>query len=334
MRGKTMLRKLMACALAIVLLATWPANGAFAQASPKDTPIVVGEGAGRYVEGAAPALTGAFDRAIGEIDAAPWPLTPDQVKDLSFRRRLLELRLLMDVNTYAYDRGRMQGYRLIVDQAYQGVGVYQDVSVIQKLIGAEVSPEVVNQREAEMDEALAPLRDEGIRDEMRGFFADPLEKPRNGGAPRLWDLAEVSADDGYDATGNAALLQAGVVHYLQSTDLGVVDIFDPNQALQFHAVRRQIRAVILLSKMFPDTSAATADVMTPLTDLVDQYGDVTDAYAAYVYLQQVGGDTSAIADKLQREFEKAQLMKAQVVDSHALDPVAIQLSAVRDAHQR
>src|SRR4051794_155599 len=103
--GETMMRKMLAWVLLLTVLTASPAPAAHAQAapSPKDTPIAVGEGAGTYTQAAAPSLTGAFDRVIGELDAAPAGPTPKQVKDLSFRRRFLELRLLMDLNAFAYD---------------------------------------------------------------------------------------------------------------------------------------------------------------------------------------------------------------------------------------
>jgi hypothetical protein len=326
-------------ALVLVLLTAWPVTGVSAQGapSPKDTPIVVGSGVGSYNQAAGPSLTGAFDRAIGEIDAASPTMSPQEVKDASFRRRLLELRLLMDVNAFAYDRDQLQGYRDIVDRAYEAIGLYQDVAVIQKELKTEVRPEIIGDRRYEMNDALGPLRTPNVRSEMRRFLSRPLNTIRAGnglGAPRLWDLAATTANRQFDATGNAALLEAGMVGYLQRAELSVADIFDPSQSLHFHFIRRQVRSVVLLSAMYPATNDATRDVVQPLDDLVDKYGDVTDAWVAYVYAQQNGLDTTAVAAELQREFDIAQAAKNQFVETRALDAMAARLNSVRDAHRR
>src|SRR4051812_16549188 len=120
-----MKRKVAAWLLLVMLLVTWPAAGARAQGRPNDTSPIVGGGAGLYLQAAAPSVVGAFDRAIGELDAAPANASPKEVSDLSFRRRILELRLLMDFNSFAYDRSDMRIYREMVDRAYEGVGIYQ-----------------------------------------------------------------------------------------------------------------------------------------------------------------------------------------------------------------
>src|SRR5215213_2228704 len=123
-----MVRRVVAWMLVVAaLLVAWPPVGASAQATPRETPFVAGDGAGLYTQAAAPSLVGAMDRALGDMDATPGDATPRQVRDAAFRRRLLELRLLMDLNSYAYDRDRMRPYRDIVDRGYEAVGVYQDI---------------------------------------------------------------------------------------------------------------------------------------------------------------------------------------------------------------
>lgn len=328
-----MVRKLVACALVIFLLSLGPATAASAQ-SGKDTPIVVGEGVGMYVQAAPPTVIGAFDRAMNEIDGADLNATPRQVKDTWFRRRLLELRLVMDVNAFAYDKNQMKAYRDLVDRAYEASGVFQDIVDFEKELGITVAPEIVANRRSEMLDALGPLRTPGVRDEMRRFFSQPEKAPRVGGGPRLWDLTGVVASNAFDATGNAALLQSGLLSRLQGSDLGILDIFDPDQAYYLHEVRKELRSVVILSAMYPDTNAATREVVKPLVDLVDDYGDVLEAFNSYVFALQNGLDTSKVAPELVREFERSQLMKNDFIEARALDAMAIQINSVRDAHRR
>jgi len=151
-----MMRRALTYALLLVVLTALPtpitsAQDAPAAPSPKDTPIAVGEGAGLYVQAAAPSATGAFDRAMSELDAAGTDVTPKQVKDASFRRRILELRLLMDANAFAYDKDRLKGYRDIVDHAYETIGNYQDLSDIEKELGIPVPANAVDGRRAELE---------------------------------------------------------------------------------------------------------------------------------------------------------------------------------------
>src|SRR4051794_21511760 len=85
--GRTMMRRLAACtmALVLVLLTVWRPEIALAQTpSPKDTSFVAGEGAGSYTQAAAPELLGALNNVSNELDAFPSDGTPKQVKDASF----------------------------------------------------------------------------------------------------------------------------------------------------------------------------------------------------------------------------------------------------------
>jgi hypothetical protein len=319
----------------MALLAAWPPAGASAQGSPKDTPIAVGEGNGTYTQAARASLVGALDRAFADMEAFPADGTPRQVKDAGFRRRLLELRLLMDLNAYAYDRDQLQSYRDTVDRAYESVGVFQDVTDIEKELGITVNPDVVAQRRAEMYDALGPLRDGSVRARMRRFLGSPLGAPRTkGGAPRLWDITGIAANNRLDAVGNAAAFQSGIIRHLQSVDLGVSDIFDPSQAAYFHMIRKDMRDVVLLSAMYPAISGPTRDAVAPLTELVGDYGDTLEAFTAYEFGHQAGMDTEKVATELRREFERAQMIKNQFMETHALDTMAIALNGVRDAHRR
>jgi hypothetical protein len=329
-----MTRRITAWLLMLVLLTAWPTTSAFAQAKPKDTSPVVGGGTGLYTQAAAPSVLGAFDRAMSELDAAPMDASPRQVKDASFRRRLLELRLLMDFNAFAYDKDKLKVYREIVDQAYEGVGVYQDITDIEKELGTSVSPETVAQRQAEMNEALSQIRDGNMRRQMRQFLASPLNSVRKGGGPGLWDMTGSAPSNSFDAVGNAAELQSGIIRHLQSEDLGVSDIFDPNQVLHFHEIRKEMRDVVVLAAMYPPITESTTEAVKALDDMVDDYGDTLEAFTAYTYAQQAGMDTEKVATELRREFARAQMMKDQFINAGALDTMALRLNEVRDAHRR
>lgn len=321
-----------ACTLLLVVILTGPTPAVHAQQGL--TPVE-GGGEGRYEPAAAVELQGALGRLTGELDAVPMDATPDQVRAATFRRRILELRLLMDLNSFAYDRPKMNTMRGYIDAPYEAIGRYQDLPMIQKGLGTDLNPDVVSNRLVEMNEALGPLRDQGVRASMRDFFAHPLASVRQKqGGPGLWDISGSRVSDSLDATGNAALLESGIVHSLQASDIGVNDIFDPAQETQFHLIRKRLRSALLLATLFPATSAAIQDVRKPLDDLVSAYGDTNDAFTIYLYAKEVGINVDGTADTVRADFEKAQAVKDDVVGTHALDALAIALNGVRDSHRQ
>src|SRR5436190_1146825 len=133
-------RKLAACLVMIALVTAWPASGVYAQAAPaiahpalvqkdqksknnndnnsKNQKSKQAPQPSVYSRQAVPVLIGAFDRAMSEIDGAPDTLSPTDVKNATFRRRLLELRLLMDTDSFLYNHDQLQAYRDVVDAAY------------------------------------------------------------------------------------------------------------------------------------------------------------------------------------------------------------------------
>jgi hypothetical protein len=288
-----------------------------------------------YSQQVAGVLIGQFDRTMGEIDAAPANPSPTDVKGLTYRRRILELRLLMDTNSFMYNHDQMKVFRDAVDAAYQAIGDYQDVSVIEKdLDGFHVNADVVNARLNQMNDSLGPLRDDTWRNQIRSFFSDPRPNVRSSpGSPRLWDEAGTRASDSYDQVGNVALLQAAVFRHLAGQDIGVTNIFDPDQIVQFHAIRKDVRSMLVLMSMFPETNDAIQDVYKTLDDLNDHYDDTHDAYNAWIIAQQEGLDPSTIAVKLSHEFDQAQDAKNAVISSDALNVAAQHLEALRDAHR-
>ena len=351
-----MARKLATLVVMLALLLAVPAMSAYAQSAPtgshtEQSVQAKNDNKGKngndnnsrgkqapqptvYSRQAASTLISAFDRAMGEIDGVPAAPTSQEVKAMTFRRRLLELRLLMDTNSFAYNHDQMKANRDIVDAAYEATGEYQDISVIEKSLGVDVQSDIEQARLNQMNDMLAPLRDQGTRDSMRAFFSDPRPTVRSSpGSPRLWDEAQTRASDNLDMVGNAALLEAGLLRDLASNDLGVNDIHNADQAAQFHAVRKQIRSVLVLASLFPETNDALQDVYKNLDDFNDDYDDTHDAYNAWVTAQQIGIDPGPSLDKLNKEFDKAQQTKNELIDSNALWIAASHLDGVRDAHR-
>jgi hypothetical protein len=163
-----MVRQRVMCAVVMTVLLVWPEAAAHAQQGL--TPVA-GGGAGTYAPAAAIQVLGALDRLFGELDAAPGQPTPDEVRAATFRRRILELRLLIDLDTFAYERPKLQSYRDLIDTAYEAVGRYQDLPMIQKALQTDLDPNVVRNRLNEMTGALGPLRTPNIRAAMRDLVA-------------------------------------------------------------------------------------------------------------------------------------------------------------------
>jgi hypothetical protein len=298
---------------------------------------IVADQAATYSTVAAPTLLSALDRAGQELDAFPGQPTPSEVKALTFRRRLLELRLLMDFGAFAYDPVLMGMFRDTIDDAYEQIGTYQDLSVVQDILKTSPPTTLVGQRAVRMTIALAPLRAPEVRAAMQDMFSGPSTEIRSLAAkdvPRLWSLAQTSPSQDLDAVGNVALLGASLLRGLQGPDIFVADIFDPQQETRFHDVRKALRSLLLLVQMFPDTRDATQAVREPLADLVSQYGDVNDAIVAYRTAQAFGGNVDLAVEDLRKEFAKAQARQELVVSERSFDAMIASLTTVQETHRR
>jgi len=288
-----------------------------------------------YSQQVAGVILGQFDRTMGEIDAAPPNPSPTDVKNLTYRRRILELRLLMDINTFMYSHNEFKPFRDTIDAAYQAVGDYQDISVVEKLIdGFHVNDDIVNARRNQMNQTMDAVRDPGWRDQFRAFFSDPRPNVRSSpSSPRLWDDAELRASDNYDAVGNAAMLGASILRHLQAQDLGISDITNEDQKNYFHAVRKEIRSVVVINTLFPDLTNATQDVTKPIQSFIDDYGTTEDAWVAWQIAQQEGISVDDARAKLDHEFAQAQDEKNDLIESNGIGIMADRLEQVRDAHR-
>jgi len=327
--------------LLVALVLGWSAGDGRAQSgdSPRaDRQVTVTlDGSGPYLASMGPLLTGAYDRMMQDIDGASEQASPDDVKNATFRRRILEMRLLMDFGAYAYDPILLPTFRKAVDAAYEQTGDYQDVAVTQTLLQFSVRPEVTSQRLIKMNVVLASLRAPTVRSAMRSFLAAPsgsLQTLDQNDVPRLWAMSGTTPSTQLDTVGNVALLGARVLRAVQGSDPFVADIFDRPQELKFHLTRKDTRSAMLLALMFPETRDATRVTSEPLFSLISQYGDVNDAVVAYRTAQSYGGPVDAGANLLRSEFLKSQADQGNVVNTGAFDGVAGKLDRVQQEHRR
>jgi hypothetical protein len=158
----------------LLAFAVTPGASVYAQGGPDNraTPVTISDG-GSYVQVAGPAVVGALDRALGALDSFPDGIRPEQAREAGFRRRLLELRLLMDLFAYAYEPEPLSTYREIVDDGYERVGGYQDITVVSTLLQTAFRTDLVVLRQLRMNVALAALRSGTVRESMREFVSSP-----------------------------------------------------------------------------------------------------------------------------------------------------------------
>jgi hypothetical protein len=334
------IRRALFSVLLVSLIFGWSAGEGRAQSdSPRaDRQVTVTlDGSGPYLNSMGPILAGAFDRMIQELDGFPEQPSPDQVKDASVRRRLLELRLLMDFGAYAYDPILLDTFRQVVDGAYEEIGDFQDVSVTQSLLQFSVRPDVVSQRQIKMNVMLASLRTPLVRSTMRSFLSSPASSMQTlpeKDVPRLWQMAQTTPSEQLDTVGNVALLGARVLRAVKNSEPFVADIFDRPQEEKFHETRKDTRSSMLLVLMFPETRNATRVTSEPLFSLISQYGDVNDAIVAYRTTINYGGPVDTARTLLSTEFQKSKADQGLVVSTNAFETVAGILDRVQGEHRR
>lgn len=337
-----MQRPILAFTLLLSVLVAGPAGPTYAQGSGSQQPAipispVTITATGSYADVSRSAVVGAFDQVMQELDAWPEQSSPTQVKDATFRRRLLELRMLMDYAAFSYDPNLLGTFRGLVDDAYEQVGSYQDLDVVQDLLQAPVTPELVNTRQIRMNVALASLRAPSIRSAMRAFLTSStgaVYSLEQQDVPLLWKTAGQVPTDRLDGVGNAALLGAGTLAGIQSSNPFVADVLDPVQEAHFHDIRKATRAILLLMNMFPDTRQALVGTAEPLFALVSQYGDVNDAFVAHRLAPTLGIGQDDSAALVRSEFTKAQARQQAVVDAHSFEALIARLQQVQQQHQR
>lgn len=320
----------------LVGFALLPASKVFAQGGPDNrAPTVTISEGGAYVQVAGAAVVAAFDRAMGELDGFSEGIRAEQARDASFRRRLLELRLLMDLYAYAYDPEPLSTYRELVDDAYERVGGYQDIPVVSGLLSVGFPQDLVSLRQLRMNVALAGPRSYTVREPMKAFLGAPTGAIYNlsgKDVPRIWTFAGQTPTNELDSVGNAARMAASALAGIQASGPFIADVFDPVQEAHFHDVRKSIRSVLLLMQMFPDTRAAIQPIAEPMFQLISQYGDVNDAFIAYRLAPRLGANQGAAADFLRAEFVKAQRRQSAVSEQRTFENLVHALSLVQERH--
>lgn len=322
-----------------VLLLTSQATAALAQSiGPDGTPQVdPASETMRYTEAATSQLLTHYWIVFSELDQFPANPSPDQTKASQLRKRVLDLRLVMDLYAYAFQPGVFEAYRDAADAVYEQVGQYKDLYDVQPFDHTPFDGTCQAERLAKMNVALAPFRLPTFREDFKNFFYQLQPAPmalEQKNQPRLWQIAQTRPDTGLDAAGNAAMLGQRVLRNLQGLGLTVGDIMDPVQEAHFHDVRKALRSVLVLTDIFPSLANDTTNVRQPLADVVKAYGDVNDRFTAYHLAQLSGHDTGPIADDVRATYTKALDVVNKFSGSGQLEAYASQLERDQNAHRR
>lgn len=291
----------------------------------------------RYTEAARNEVLQQFSYVVGEIDRFPGQPTPEQAKEANLRKRLLDLRLAMDFNAFAYDPKDVAKYRDQIDEMYEVVGQYKDLHDIYEQQGLLFDRAEQDRRWNDMINAIAPFRQADVRHKFEKAYGEFESKPLSLGsddAPRLWRIAGLEPTDSLDSAGNAARLGQAVLRNLRAEGLLVGDILDPAQEERFHDVRKALRSVLVLSDMFPSLTNGVAAVRAPLADLVKDYGKANDQVVTYHVAQQGGQNLDERAAALSKAFQKAQNEAREFEAEGHLDAFVAALAAVEAAHRR
>src|SRR5215207_543164 len=199
-----------------------------------------------YADAATPHLLTQYEWVFAELDQFPDDPTPEQTKKSDLRKRLLDLRLLMDLYAFAFDQGDFDDYRDVVDNAYERVGEYKDLYDAQDINKLPINQQFLEERRVAMDEALVALRDGGYRDGLRNFFYQQYGHPHHLDVmemPRIWRSAMASPNTRIDAAGNAAMLGNFTIRNLADQGMLIDDIMDPAQEAHMHDTRKALRSV-------------------------------------------------------------------------------------------
>jgi hypothetical protein len=291
----------------------------------------------RYTDAATREVLNLFAYVVGEVDRYPAEPSPKFADDSNLRKRLLDLRLGMDFNVFAYEDGKVDRWRDLIDVAYEAVGQYKDLYEVNQKMGLPVDGGERDRRFNAMLNALGPLRQADVRGKFEKSY-DKDEKqivwivPEH--RPRLWQIADMDPVDNLDSAGNAARLGHAVLINLRASGLLVDDIFDPAQEVRFHDVRKALRSVLVLSDMFPSLANAVGERREPLADLVKAYGKANDQVVAYHLAQAAGQPLDERAAALSKEFAKSQEAAREFAEGGQLDAYAEVLSGVTAEHQR
>ncbi|MFN8635958.1 MAG: hypothetical protein U0893_19085 [Chloroflexota bacterium] len=336
--------------LALGALAAPP--GASAEQTRQQSDVLQ-DGARQIVTQPGPDGTPQFDRAIerrtyqqaapdalltyatvvyDEVRKIPQNVNPEQMKSSDLRKRLLDLRLMLDFNAFLYDPDRLEQLRGQVDAAYEAIGQFKDLSDQAKLTGQPIDPDEQSARGAAMIASLEWLRNTQQRQAFLQFVKQPkaeLVDLRKKDQPRLWRNADVTPDADKSALAIVALVSGNGLANLVHDGLLVDDILDPDQEADFHDVRKALRSILVLVDMFPTAQDVVGDAREPLAKLVDAYGEVNDASIAYHEAQDAGRDTGELRDDLVKEYKQARRLAQDLVDGGQLKAYIARLTPLQ-----
>jgi hypothetical protein len=274
-----------------------------------------------YQKAAPDALLAYATIVYDEVRKLPPNVSPEQTKSSDLRKRLLDLRLMMDFNAFLYDPDRLEQMREQVDAAYEAIGQYKDLSDQAKLTGRPIDPGEQAARGAAMIASLEWLRNNPQRQAFLQFIKEPdgeLVDLKKKDQPRLWRIADVEPSADRSALATVALVTGNGLSHLLEDGLLVDDILDPEQEAQFHDVRKALRSILVLVDMFPTAEDVVGEKREPLAKLVDAYGEVNDASIAYHEAQDAGRDTDELRDDLVKEYKKARQLAQELSDNGQL----------------
>ena len=256
-----------------------------------------------------------------EVRKLPPQVRPEQMKNSDLRKRLLDLRLMMDFNAFLYEPERLGAMRDQVDAAYETVGLFKDLFDQSELTGEPIDAGEESVRAAAMMASLEWLRNDRQRQEFLQFLKQPSGEVLNldrKDQPRLWKVADVTPNGNQSALAIVALVAANGLTNLLNDGLLVDDILDVDQEADFHDVRKALRSILVLVDMFPTAEDVVGDQRDPLAKLVDAYGDVNDASIAYHDAQATDRDVDDRRDDLTKEYKKARDVANWITDENQL----------------
>jgi hypothetical protein len=272
-----------------------------------------------------------------EIEAFPAIPTAKEMKDTEMRKRVLDLRLMMDFNTFAYKPNDLLKYRDMLDLVYENVGAYKSLFDTQQIDGFPVDQAEKDKRWNNMINAVGPFRQADVRSK----FEKAIDKYESNiymhdydDWPRIWQIAGFPPDDSLDSLGNAARLSQAILLNLRAQGLTIGDPLDPEQEAHFHDIRKAMRSVVTLIDMFPSSNAAVAGVRGPIDDVVDAYGKANDQFVAYHEAQYFGRPLEPRVAGVQKAFNKAQDLANEFAWGGQMDAYVAVLSQVQSSHTR
>jgi hypothetical protein len=285
-----------------------------------------------YLKAAPDALLTYASVVYDEVRKLPPDVSPEQMKSSDLRKRLLDLRLMMDFNAFLYAPERLGPMRDQVDAAYEAIGQFKDLFDQSELTGEPIDPVEESVREAAMIASLEWLRNA----EQRAAFVQLLREPEGKvldldrkDQPRLWKVADVTPNSNQSAIAVVSLVAGNGLTNLLNDGLLVDDILDAEQEDEFHDVRKGLRSVLVLVDMFPTAEDVVGDRREPLAKLVDAYGEVNDASIAYHDAQATGRDVKERRDDLAKEYKQARSLAKEIVDQGQLNEYISRLTSLQ-----